>query len=175
MSWSHSCLRWNTRMAPVSGRPPKLTKWVLSAELVSRWLSHRRNIAERPHWTRSTLPSLRYVSSHFLFDSSVLSHWYFIVPLRNTRLTILTSKELRYNSLSLSLFILFSLKTLSPRTWIITISSCDKALILPVLLLCELIRIYGILRITVQLQPHQVDFALKTRVADYLLTRLHIH
>ena len=24
MSWSHSCLRLNTRMAPVSGRPPKL-------------------------------------------------------------------------------------------------------------------------------------------------------
>ena len=32
MSWSHSCLRWNTRMAPVSGRPPKLTKRVLSAD-----------------------------------------------------------------------------------------------------------------------------------------------
>ena len=101
MSWSHSCLRWNTRMALVSGCPPKLTKWVLSAELVSGWLFHRWNIAERPRWTRWTLPSLHYLSSHFLFDSSVLSHWYFIVLLRDTRFTILMSKELRYNLLTL--------------------------------------------------------------------------
>ena len=44
-----------------------------------------------------------------------------------------------------------------------------------VLLLCELIRIFEILIITVQLQPHQFNFALKTRAANYLLTQLHIH
>ena len=52
--------------------------------------------------------------------------------------------------------------------------SLHKALALLVLLLCEFIRNYRILRITVQLQPHQLDFQLKTRVANYLLTRLHI-
>ena len=46
---------------------------------------------------------------------------------------------------------------------------------MPVLLLCELTRNCKMLRITVQLQPHQFDFALKTRVANYLLTRLHIY
>ena len=35
------------------------------------------------------VPSL---NSYLLFDSSVFSHWYFILPLRDTRLTILTSK-----------------------------------------------------------------------------------
>ena len=45
----------------------------------------------------------------------------------------------------------------------------------PVFLLCELIRNCKTLRITVQLQPHKFDFALKTRVANYLLTRLHIY
>ena len=35
----------------------KLTKWVQSAKLISRLLSHRRNIAERPCWTREALPS----------------------------------------------------------------------------------------------------------------------
>ena len=52
--------------------------------------------------------------------------------------------------------------------------SLYKALALLVLLLCELIRNYRIMRITVQLQPHQLDFQLKTRVANYLLTQLHI-
>ena len=42
------------------------------------------------------VPSL---NSYLLFDSSVFSHWYFILPLRDTRLTILTSKELIYNLL----------------------------------------------------------------------------
>ena len=51
----------------------------------------------------------------------------------------------------------------------------DKALALPVLLLCELIRNCKILRITVRLQPHQFDFPPKTQVANYLLTRLHIY
>ena len=51
----------------------------------------------------------------------------------------------------------------------------DNALALPVLLLCELIRICEILRITVKLQPHQFDFALKTRVANHFLTWLYIH
>ena len=46
----------------------------------------------------------------------------------------------------------------------------DKALALPVLLLCELIRNCKILRITVQLKRNQFDFPLKTRVANYLLT-----
>ena len=51
----------------------------------------------------------------------------------------------------------------------------EKALALPVLLLCELIRNCKILRITVQLQPHRYDFPLKTRVANYLLTKPHIY
>ena len=51
----------------------------------------------------------------------------------------------------------------------------DKALALPVLLLCELIKNCKILNITVQPQPHQFDLRLKTRVANYLLTRLHIY
>ena len=54
------------------------------------------------------------------------------------------------SSVALFLCSLVSLKTFSPRTWIITISSRDKALVLPVLLLCELIRNCKILRITVQ-------------------------
>ena len=56
---------------------------------------------------------------------------------------------------SLSLFIssLFSLKTLSPRTWIITIFSDLQSLNSAVLLLYELFRNYKILRITVQLHP----------------------
>ena len=45
----------------------------------------------------------------------------------------------------------------------------DKAIALPVLLLCELIRNCKILRITVQLKPRQFDFPLKTRVANYML------
>ena len=51
----------------------------------------------------------------------------------------------------------------------------DKALALPILLLCELIRNSKILGITVQLQPHQFDFPLKTLVANHLLTGLHIY
>ena len=35
-------------------------------------------------------------------------HWYFIVPLRDTRLTILTSNELRYNLLTFTIFIIQS-------------------------------------------------------------------
>ena len=50
----------------------------------------------------------------------------------------------------------------------------DKAFALAVLLLCKLIRNYKILRITVQPQPHQYDCPLKTRVANYLPTQLHI-
>ena len=49
-----------------------------------------------------------------------------------------------------------------------------KYLALRVLLLSELIRYCKILIITVQLQPYQFDFPLKTRIAHYLLTRLHI-
>ena len=48
------------------------------------------------------------LSSHFLFDSSVFSHWYFIVPLRDMRLTILTCKELRCKSLTFTIFIIQS-------------------------------------------------------------------
>ena len=42
----------------------------------------------------------------------------------------------------------------------------DKASALPVLLLCNLITNCKILRITIQLQPHQYDFPLKTRIAN---------
>ena len=42
----------------------------------------------------------------------------------------------------------------------------DKASALPVLLLCKLITNCKILRITIQLQPHQYDFPLKTRIAN---------
>ena len=38
----------------------------------------------------------------------MFSHWYFIVPLRDTRLTILTSKELRYKLLTFTIFIIQS-------------------------------------------------------------------
>ena len=51
----------------------------------------------------------------------------------------------------------------------------DKALSLPVLLLCKFIRNCKILRRTVQLQPHQFDFPLKMQVENDLLKRLHIH
>ena len=51
----------------------------------------------------------------------------------------------------------------------------DKALSLPVLLLCEFIRNCKILRRTVQLKPHQFDFPLQMRVENDLLKRLHIH
>ena len=54
------------------------------------------------------LPSLRYtwVTISCLTHRCFHSHWYFIVPLRDTRLTILTSKELRYNLLTFSIFII---------------------------------------------------------------------
>ena len=42
-------------------------------------------------------------------------------------------------------------------------------------MLGDLIKYCKILRITVQLQPHRFDFPLKTRVANHLLTRLHIY
>ena len=51
----------------------------------------------------------------------------------------------------------------------------DKALALAIISLFELIRNCKILRITVQLQPHQFDFPLKTGVTKYLPTRLHNH
>ena len=51
----------------------------------------------------------------------------------------------------------------------------DKALVLLVFLFCELIRNCKILRITVQLQSHQFDFALKTWFVYYLLTWPHIN
>ena len=51
----------------------------------------------------------------------------------------------------------------------------DKALVLLVFLFCELIRNCKTLRIIVQLQSHQFDFALKTWVVYYLLTRPHIN
>ena len=54
------------------------------------------------------------------------------------------------------------------------LSKYKKYLALRVLLLSELIRYCKILRITIQLQPHQYDFPLKTRIANYLLTQLHI-
>ena len=54
------------------------------------------------------------------------------------------------------------------------LSKYKKYLALRVLLLSELIRYCKIQIITIQLQPHQYDFPLKTRVANYLLTRLHI-
>ena len=54
------------------------------------------------------------------------------------------------------------------------LSKYKKYLALRVLLLRELIRYCKIQIITIQLQPHQYDFPLKTRVANYLLTRLHI-
>ena len=50
----------------------------------------------------------------------------------------------------------------------------DKALALLVLLPCELIRNCKILRIAVQLQPHQFDFPLKTRVANYSFIQRHL-
>ena len=54
------------------------------------------------------------------------------------------------------------------------LSKYKKYLALRVLLLSKLIRYCKIQIITIQLQPHQYDFPLKTRVANYLLTRLHI-
>ena len=54
------------------------------------------------------------------------------------------------------------------------LSKYKKYLALRVLLLSELIRYCKIQIITIQLQPHQYDFPLKTRVANYFLTRLHI-
>ena len=103
MSWSHSCLRWNTRMAPVSSRSPKLTKWVLPADDFFVAGVSLNDLAEQDR-----LPSLCYVSSHFLFDASVFLLWYFIVPLRDTRSTILTSKELRHKLLTFTIFIIQS-------------------------------------------------------------------
>ena len=102
---------------------------------------------------------------------SVLSN--FLARVSRPRLTPFTSCFLW--PLCLFLSSLFSLKTLSPQTWIIKISS-GWHLALPVLLLCKLIKKKSrILRITVQRQPHQFDFPLKTRVANYLLTRPHIY
>ena len=54
------------------------------------------------------------------------------------------------------------------------LSKYKKYLALRVLLLSELIRYCKIQIITIQLQPHQYDFPLKTWVANYLLTQLHI-
>ena len=52
-------------MAPVSGRPPELTKWVLDFFIAGISLN---DPAEQER-----LPSLRYVNNHFLFDTSVFS------------------------------------------------------------------------------------------------------
>ena len=90
----------------------------------------------------------------------------------STRFTSFTSCFFR--SRGLFLFIPFSLKTPSPQTWIITIFSRWQSFS-SAGIVCELIKNCKILRITVQLQPHQFDFALKTRVANYLLKRLHIY
>ena len=77
-------------------------------------------------------------------------------------------------SLGLLLFILFSLKTLSPQTWIITISSRGQSF--------SSVNIVA-LRVDQKLQNTEnfcststspVWFPLKTQVANYLLTRLHI-
>ena len=91
----------------------------------------------------------------------------------STRFTPFTSCPLW--SLCPFLSNLFSHKTFSRRTWIITVSSGWKVLVLPVLLPFELIRNYKMLRITVQLQLQQFGFPLKTRVANYLHTRLDIY
>ena len=72
-------------------------------------------------------------------------------------------------ALSLSFHPIFTQNPLS------TNLNYDKALSLPVFLVCELIRNCKRLRITVQLQPHQFNFPLKTRVAHYFLTRLHVY
>ena len=95
---------------PVSG---EIQEWPQSLVIRLNWLNEfcQRSLAaddffERPRWTRWTLSSLRYVSSHFLFDTSAFPHGYFIVPLRDTRLTILTGKELRYNLLTFTIFII---------------------------------------------------------------------
>ena len=88
-------------MAPVSGHPPELTKWVLDFFIAGISLN---DSAEQER-----LPSPRYVSNHFLFDTSVFSlAWYFIAPLWDTRLTIASSKELRFNSLAFTIFIIQS-------------------------------------------------------------------
>ena len=52
-------------MAPVSGHPPELTKWVLDFFIAGISLN---DSAEQER-----LPSPRYVSNHFLFDTSVFS------------------------------------------------------------------------------------------------------
>ena len=110
-------------------------------------------------------PSL--YSTYFSVLSNVLTRFI------STRCTPYTSCFIW--SLCLFLSSLFSLKTLSTRTCIITIYSAWKVLALPVLLLCELIRNWKILRITIQLQPQQFVFPLKTRIESFLLTRLHIY
>ena len=120
----------------------------------------------------------------YVFSCSLSRSFHRILPILVSSLTFLrifldslyVFYFLFFWSLGLFLFILFSLKTFSPQAWIITISSrWQSSLALPVFLFCELIRNCKIRRITVQLQPHQFDFALKMRVANYLLTRLHIH
>ena len=102
---------------------------------------------------------------------SVLSNFLARFPRLALRLLLLA-----FFGCSVSFFSsLFSLKTLSPRTWVITISSGWQSLSLSILLLCDLFKKCKILRITVQLQPHQFDLPLKTRVANYLLTRPRIY
>ena len=119
----------------------------------------------------------------FLFSSAFLSPYSAYFGALSNFLARFSGLALRllllvffFWSLGLFLFILFSLKTLSPQTWIITISSRGQGF-----------GSAGIvaLRVDQKLQntenycttsTSQVWFpTCKTRVANYLLTRLHIY
>ena len=87
------------------------------SSLEYRWTTSLSKKGCLPFTTQVTISCL----THWCFHS----HWYFIVPLRDTRLTILTSKDLRYNLLAFTTFIIqlqvgaipvFSRQCLHPQT-----------------------------------------------------------
>ena len=99
---------------PVSG---EIQEWLQSLVVRLNWLNEfsQQMTFSSPEcrWTTSLnkkgcLPFATLVIISCLTHRCFHSHWYFIVLLWDTRLTILTSKELRYNLLTFTIFIIQS-------------------------------------------------------------------
>ena len=102
------------RAIPVSG---EIQEWLQSLIVRLNWLneSSQQMTFSSPEyrWTTSLnkkgcLLFATLVTISCLTNRCFHSHWYFIVPLWDTLLTIPTSKELRYNLLTFAIFIIQS-------------------------------------------------------------------
>ena len=95
----------------------EILEWLQSLVVRLNWLNEfsQQMTFSSPECRRTTslnkkgyLPFATEVTISCLTHRCFHSHWYFVVPLRDTRLTILTSKELRYNLLTFTIFIIQS-------------------------------------------------------------------